>query len=170
MKTTAVGHRSLEKVTAMGAKLGDAAVVKQNRRTLSQWRAWLPGWIAQTARYGVVGVGISLLYSGLTVFFVSGLGIASVLASLGSFVIALPISYFSHWAITFQRRHRFSDGWQRFAVLSAVGFTVAVPGMYVVTNVLNWSYLIGIAFSWVLVPMINYTLLQLWVFSHRRAT
>jgi putative flippase GtrA len=153
---------------AMGVKSGDSAA-KEGGRTFRQWRVWLPGWIAQTARYGVVGVCVSLLYSGLVIFLVSGLGVDSVLASLGSFGVVLPVSYLGHWAITFQRQHRFSAGWQRFAVLSAVGFTVAVPGMYVVTNVLRWSYLIGIAFSWVLVPMINYALLQLWVFRHRRA-
>ena len=138
---------------------------------LGRWREWLPGFILQTARYGAVGVSVALLYTGLVIFFVNRTAIAEPdLASLCGYVIAVPFSYLGHWAITFQRRHRFLEGWRRFAALNVSSFIVAVPGMHLVTHVLGWSYLIGIAFSWFVAPLFNYTVLQLWVFSHRRAS
>jgi putative flippase GtrA len=154
---------------AEGAGPGAAVSPRGSMAKIAAWRDWLPGFIAQTARYGVVGVGNATLYSVLVYVFVQRVGIDPDLASLYAFFIALPIGYVGHWAITFQRKHRFIDGWQRFIALSAVSFTVVVPGMHLVTHILNLSYLFGIAAAWVVAPSINYAVLQLWVFSHRRA-
>jgi putative flippase GtrA len=139
-------------------------------RLLATWREWLPSFIARTARYGAVGVGMASLFSGLTIFFKEKAGVTEPdLASFLGFIIALPIGYVAHWAITFQRKHGFFEAWQRFAVLNAISFIVAVPGMHVVTHVFDWDYRIGIAMTWVVSPAINYVVLQLWVFSHRRS-
>jgi|GEM_PF-5127816 putative flippase GtrA len=156
----------------MGIDPGDGgAAPRRGAGMLESWRHWLPLFIAQTVRYGAVGVCVASLYTALVILFVNRLGNGEPdLAALCAFAIALPFSYLGHWAITFQRRHRFSANWQRFAVLNAISFTVAVPGMHLVTHVLGWSYYVGIAFSWFLAPLINYTVLQLWVFSHRRAS
>lgn len=138
-------------------------------RLLATWREWLPGFVARTARYGVVGVAMASLYSALVIFFYNFAGVAEPdLASFLGFIIALPIGYVAHWAITFQRTHGFFEAWQRFAVLNAISFMVAVPGMHIVTHIFGWSYLVGIGMSWVVAPSINYVVLQLWVFSHRR--
>ena len=133
------------------------------------WRLWLPGFIAQTMRYGAVGVVASAIYTAITVFCREWAGFDPMLASLAGFVVSAPCSYLGHWAITFGRRHGFRQNLQRFAALSVTSFIVAVPGMGLVADILHWSYLIGIAFSCFIAPLINYTILQLWVFSHRRA-
>jgi putative flippase GtrA len=133
------------------------------------WRIWLPGFIAQTMRYGAVGVAASLIYTAVTILCREWAGFDPVLASLSGFLVSAPFSYLGHWAITFSRRHRFLQNLKRFAALSVTSFIVAVPGMGLVADILHWSYLIGIAFSCCVAPLINYTILQLWVFSHRRA-
>jgi len=153
----------------MGVDPGGAAAPRSVARMVSTWRDWLPAFLARTARYGAVGVCMASFYSVLVIVFHEKAGLDPVPASLFSFLIVLPFGYLGHWAITFQRRHRFLEGWQRFAVLNAISFTVAVPGMELVTRVLGWTYLIGIAMAWVVSPSINYIVLQLWVFSHRRA-
>jgi putative flippase GtrA len=133
-------------------------------------REWLRPFILRTARYGVVGVTIASLYSGLVILFQEWIRLGDPdLASLAAFCIALPVGYVGHWAITFERAHRFGEGWRRFLLLNLASFFVAVPGMHLVTHVLGLSYLVGIAATWVVAPSINYVALQLWVFSHRRA-
>jgi putative flippase GtrA len=154
----------------MGIDPGDTAAPRRGIRTLGQWRDWLPGFVLQTARYGAVGVAVTMLYSGLVIFFKEEAGVAEPdLASLFAFIIAVPFSYLGHWGITFQRRHRFLDGWQRFVALNVASFIAVIAAMHLVTHVLGWDYRIGIALSCVVAPMINYIVLQLWVFSHRRA-
>jgi putative flippase GtrA len=161
----------VREVDAMGIEPDSDVPAHGVSHLIGRWREWLPGFIAQTARYGAVGVVVTLIYTGLVIFFVDGIGLGDPdLASLFGFAIALPLSYLGHWGITFQRRHRLLDGWQRFAAMSTISFVVAVPGMHLVTHILGWSYLIGLAANWVVAPSINYVVLQLWVFSHRRAS
>jgi putative flippase GtrA len=163
-----VFYRGCRGVAAMGV---DPAGTAAPRRALDHWRGWLPGFIYQTARYGAVGVAVTLLYSGLVIFFKETAGVAEPdLASLFAFVIAVPFSYLGHWGITFQRRHRFLEGWQRFVALNITSFIAVIAAMHLVTHVLDWDYRIGIAISCVVAPVINYIVLQLWVFSHRRAS
>jgi len=154
----------------MGVDPGGAGVLHRGTRRLATWREWLPAFIARTVRYGAVGIVVATLYTVLVIFFHEGAGVGEPdLASLLGFFLAMPVSYLGHWAITFQRRHRFLEGWQRFLGLNVISFIVAVPGMHLVTHIFGWSYLIGIALSWVVAPSINYIVLQLWVFSHSRA-
>jgi len=147
---------------AEGAGSGVAAKI-------AQWRDWLPGFIFQTARYGMVGVANASFYTFLVLAFVQGGGYDPDWAALFGFCIALPIGYLGHWGITFQAKHRFFDGWQRFAVMSVISFLVVVPGMHLVTHILDLPYGFGIAAAWVVSPAINYAALQLWVFTHRTA-
>jgi putative flippase GtrA len=165
-----LGTDSLKR-EALGADVAEPAGGSPTfMRLLATWRQWLPAFIARTARYGAVGGAMASLFTALTIFFHEVAGVTEPdLASFLGFVIALPIGYVAHWAITFQRKHGFFEAWQRFAVLNAISFIVAVPGMHLVTHVFGLSYLIGIAMSWVVSPSINYIVLQLWVFSHRRA-
>jgi putative flippase GtrA len=153
----------------MGVEPGGAAASRSVTGLVRTWRDWLPAFLARTARYGAVGICMASFYSILVIVFHEKAGLDPDPASLLAFGIVLPFGYLGHWAITFQRRHRFLEGWQRFVVLNAISFTVAVPGMHLVTHVLGWTYLIGIAMAWVVSPAINYIVLQLWVFSHRRA-
>jgi putative flippase GtrA len=136
---------------------------------IAAWRRWLPGFIYQTARYGAVGVFNALLYTGLVATFVKGAGWDPDWAAFGAFCIVVPIGYLGHWGITFQGRHRFSHGWQRFAVMNVISFFVAVPGMHLITHSFQQSFWLGIAPAWIVSPAINYVVLQLWVFTHRTA-
>jgi putative flippase GtrA len=136
---------------------------------IAAWRRWLPGFIFQTARYGVVGVFNATLYTCLVYGFVTWAGWDPDWASLCGFCIALPVGYLGHWGITFQGKHRFFDGWQRFAVMNVISFIVVVWGMHLMTHNFRLSYWFGIAVAWVLSPAINYIVLQLWVFTHRTA-
>src|SRR5215469_16468566 len=123
-------------MAAMGVDPGATTVLQRGTRMLAAWREWLHAFIARTARYGVVWVIVASFYSALVIYFREGAGVREPhLGSLYGFLIALPFGYLGHWGFTFQRRHRFLEGWQRFAAMNAVSFVVAVPGMHLVTHV-----------------------------------
>jgi hypothetical protein len=37
--------------------------------------------------------------------------------------------------------------------------------MHIIVNVLSWSYLLGIVWTWIVVPLTNYLALRTWVFG-----
>jgi putative flippase GtrA len=116
-------------------------------------------------RYSAVGIGVSLLYSGLVVVALGPLNFRSPsAASLVAFLLVLPVSFYAHQVISFHDAGR--DGRQpyRFAVIAVTSFVLAVGGMHLVTEVWKLHYLFGIALAWILIPTTNFLINSLWVF------
>jgi putative flippase GtrA len=116
-------------------------------------------------RYGAVGIGVSLLYSGLVVVAVDFLGFRSpTAASLIAFVVVLPVSFYVHQVISFHDSDRDGRQLYRFAVIVVTSFIFAVGGMKLVTDVWQLHYLFGIALVWFLIPIVNFMINSFWVF------
>lgn len=116
-------------------------------------------------RYGVVGLVISIAYSLVVVLIVGQFHMRNATeASALAFILVQPIAYFAHRHVTFSDAAR--DPFQplRFAVTTVSTFLVAIGGMYVATDMLGRSYLLGIALNWALIPAINFLIYLLWVF------
>ena len=129
-----------------------------------------PAPFRRLLRYGCVGVGVSVFYSLLVVACViPPLALEPTLASAIAFVVALPVGWFAHRAFSFADRPR--DRFQpiRFAAATGSSFAAAVGGMYCITRVAGHSYLLGIAWNWMVIPATNFLLYLLWVFRERRA-
>jgi putative flippase GtrA len=121
--------------------------------------------LARVLRYGLVGLVISILYSILVIIAVTWLHVSNATeASALVFVAVQPIAYFAHRSITFFDAPR--DPFQpwRFAVTTGSTFLIAIGGMYVVTDMLGRSYLVGIALNWALIPAGNFLIYLVWVF------
>jgi putative flippase GtrA len=122
-------------------------------------------FLGRLARYGGVGVGVSLFYT-LAVIACVHLWppIGPTLASVIAFIITVPIAYFAHGNISFFDNQR--DAFQplRFAVTTAASFVLAVGGMYWITDIAGRSFLLGIAWTWLIIPAVNFVVYVLWVF------
>ena len=121
--------------------------------------------------YGCVGVAVSLFYSLAIVFFLWLLHpISPTMSSILAFLITLPLAYLSHSRFTFSDRS--SDAFQplRFALSTAASFVISTGGMYWITEVANRSYLLGIAWTWLMIPAMNLSIYMLWVFRATRDT
>jgi putative flippase GtrA len=121
--------------------------------------------LRRVARYGGVGLAVSLFYTFAViacVHFWPPLG--PTLASVIAFIVTLPISYFAHRNISFFDAQR--DGFQplRFAVTTAASFVLAVGGMYWITEIAGRDFLIGIVWTWLVIPAVNFAVYLLWVF------
>jgi putative flippase GtrA len=121
----------------------------------------------RVVRYIVVGGGVTLFYSLLTVALVSGRLVndptaASAMASL----ISLPLSFLVHRRFTYADAGSDRSQWQRFVTIAASNFAFTVASMKAV-DLLHWPYWIGLVAGWVVIPMLNYTINALWVFRTR---
>lgn len=132
----------------------------------------ISGLLPRVLRYGAVGLAISLIYS-LTVIAAMHVlrPIGPTMASILAFGVVLPFSWLAHGRISFGDRPR--DRFQpiRFALSTAASFAIAVGGMYWITAVAGRSYLLGIAWNWLIIPAANFVAYMFWVFRtgwHRR--
>ena len=128
-------------------------------------RCTTPAFLRRVGRYGCVGLAVSLFYSLAVIaclHFWPPIG--PTLASVIAFTVTLPIAYIAHRNISFSDRQR--DGFQplRFAVTTATSFVLAVGGMYWITEIAGRSFLLGIAWTWLIIPAVNFVVYMLWVF------
>ena len=122
---------------------------------------------ARVLRYGMVGLAVSLVHSLMIVACVYLLApLSPTIASAVSFVILLPLTYVVHRDITFADRAGDRFQFLRFATTTASSFTIAIGGMYVITELLHRSYLLGIAWNWLAIPGVNFLVFMIWVFRH----
>lgn len=107
--------------------------------------------------YGCVGVGVSLFYSFAVVAFVHLFyPLSPTIASIVAFGTTLPVAYFAHARISFADRAYDTFQPLRFALLTAASFVVSIGGMYWITEIAGRSYLLGIAWSWFIIPLMNF--------------
>jgi putative flippase GtrA len=125
--------------------------------------------IGQIARYGLVGGVAALVYSSSVVILMEWVKLGSaLLAGALGFVIAMIVSYLGHSLFTFRRILPIWDT-LKFALVTTTSFLVSLAGMHVVVNILSWSYLVGILWTWIVVPVTNYLALRTWVFGKRQS-
>lgn len=128
------------------------------------WRAAL----GRLLRYGLVGGGMSLLFSALVAAMV-WLGLDPVLASALAFMLVLIPGFLAHRAVTFGDRARHPAQISRFFITNASAFCLAIGGMYAITHILHLSYVYGIVWNFLAIPLVNYGILSVWVFRARQA-
>lgn len=134
-------------------------------------RPEIPQWLSvrllrQFLRYGIVGISVSVLYSLTVIVLVSFLQLLRPpIASVVAFFCVMPVGFLSHRHYSFaSKEHPAGQVW-RFVATNVSSFLVSVGGMYVVTDILQISYLFGIAWAWVAVPAVNFLIYLFWVFG-----
>ena len=128
-----------------------------------------PALFRRVLRYGCVGVAVSLVYSLAVIACMQVLSpISPTVASIVGFVIVVPVAYLAHGWVSFSDRPFDTFQPLRFAVSTTTSFIVAVGGMYWITEIAGRSYLLGIAWNWLIIPAMNFSLYMLWVFRAGR--
>jgi putative flippase GtrA len=125
--------------------------------------------LRRVLRYGCAGIAISLLYSLAVIACVRVLHpISPTIASIIAFIIIVPVAYLAHGRVSFSDRPYDTFQPLRFAVSTTASFTVAVGGMYWITEIAGHSYLLGIAWNWLMIPTMNFLTYMFWVFRAAR--
>jgi putative flippase GtrA len=121
--------------------------------------------LGKTWRYALVGVSVSILYSLTVIALVDGLGVTRpTYASVVAFLAVSPVSYVMQGRFAFRDAARDPSQPFRFAVMAASSFAAATAAMYLVTETLAWSYLVGIFINWIVIPVVNLFINLVWVF------
>ena len=88
-------------------------------------------------------------------------------ASAG-YAFALPFSYLGHKLFTFRSRGAHHDELPRFVVAAIIGLSISASVPELAVRQWHAPPWVGYLAACVAVPVLNYMVLWLWVFAHRR--
>lgn len=119
------------------------------------------------SRFAIVGLASTGLYAVLALASEQWLGMTAIVASVAAYAVATIFSYLGQKFVTFRSggAHR-SEG-PRFLALTALGFAIATA-LPAIGQQLNLPTIVPVALTCVLVPLINFFVLDRWVFAARR--
>ncbi|WP_164893037.1 GtrA family protein [Mesorhizobium sp. M7A.F.Ca.US.010.02.1.1] len=122
------------------------------------------------ARFGLVGIAATILYAALAAAFSKSerLGFTPIQASLGAYAAATLFSYLAHKYLTFVSGRSHRTEVPRFLLLAATGFAIAYGAPAFMTVKLGLPLVIPVLITCLLVPAINFFVLDRWVFADRR--
>lgn len=123
--------------------------------------------LALLSRFALIGVGATLLYAVLALLMSDAL--PPVPASLAAYAVATAFSYLGHKFVTFVSEGAHRTEMPRFLVLTLAGFGIATALPAVLTSMLGWPPAIAVLLTCVLVPAVNFFVLDRWVFARRAA-
>ena len=118
------------------------------------------------SRFALVGLASTGLYFVLALLFAQGFGIGSIAASVGAYALATVFSYLAQKFVTFRSAGAHRAELPRFLALTVLGFGIATA-LPALGDALGWPSIVPFAATCILVPLINFLLLDRWVFARR---
>jgi putative flippase GtrA len=115
-------------------------------------------------RYGGVGGVVTILYSGLTGLFVELLNAPAIFASIGAFLLVLPAAYWGHREVSFRDNARGDCQLRRFVITMSAAFLASSLSVLILVNGLGAHYGFALLVTMVMVPLVNFLILDQWVF------
>ena len=119
-------------------------------------------------RFASVGVVNGIIYGVFTSFFVSRFGLDGKIASVLGYLTTIPFAFYAHRSYTFGSRGAVNLEFRRFVITQAIGLLVSLFAMATIIDYFELHYSIGIIVAVVLVPIVNFLVLNTWVFSTRK--
>lgn len=125
--------------------------------------------VRQIAIFGMIGLTNTLAYFVLANVLHSFAGVDQAAVSYGAYIILVPVSFLAHRRLTFASKGRASVEWIKFCFVQAGNLLiiscVTIVARY--TEAPAWSSFAAIS---ILIPALNFVMLQLWVFTRRSAS
>lgn len=121
------------------------------------------------ARFGLVGIAATILYAALAAAFAKWerIGFTPIRASIAAYAAAALFSYLAHKSVTFVSSGSHRSEAPRFLLLAATGLAVAYGAPALLTVKLGLPLIIPVLATCLLVPAINFLVLDRWVFTKR---
>lgn len=115
-------------------------------------------------RFAMVGAGVGLCYVLLYLSFLA-LGLFQPLANLAAFLAAVLLQYVAQTSWTFRRPLGLPNQISRFLFTISIGLLVSALITGKIGLALNWPDWISAVVVTVVLPLQNYLLFRVWVFS-----
>ncbi|MEL7349081.1 MAG: GtrA family protein [Pseudomonadota bacterium] len=137
---------------------------RERLTTPSRQRLVSEGW--RIMRFGAVGIAATLTHLGVLFGLVELAGVAPSLANPIAVALAVPVSYFGHYHLTFGATQAHGQTMMRFAVV-ALSTLVVSQACILGVRALGGPYQIAVPLFLVLAPLVNYVLFGKLVFRRR---
>ena len=119
-------------------------------------------------RFGLVGLASGLMFILVTHYLVSFLGVDPKIAAVFGYCAAIPFNFVANRCFSFRSSGSTLPEAIRFLVMHGVGIAGAYGLMVVFVDLLGWSHLLPAAFAVFVVPVLNFFILNTWVFVRQR--
>jgi putative flippase GtrA len=122
--------------------------------------------LAQAARFGVVGLGATLVHVLVYAGLIELLGTAPLLANALGFATAVNVSFIGHrhWTFSDQRQARAQHSLARFWVVALLGFALNTLFVWLVTGPLGLAYGWAIPLIAGVTPLLTFVSSRVWAF------
>lgn len=115
-------------------------------------------------RFLTVGFASMIVYSVSVLVLIRFFGMVAEMASLTGYAVAIPMSFIGHRHITFRSDGHVSGEFLRFIVVHLAGMLCSYYSMIFATETLRMSYWIGMLLCIGGVTVINFIIMNGWVF------
>lgn len=123
------------------------------------------GLFRQGLRFVVVGLSATLIYAIVAWLLTHFTNWRTALCSLIAFFISGAFSYLGHRLFTFRSRDSVARTAGRFAGVNLLAYCVAGAIPWVVSDIFGFAAIISIALVCIVIPVMNFALLNLFVFK-----
>ena len=115
-------------------------------------------------RFGMVGALSGAVFAGVTILFATSLDFGPKLASVAGYVASMPLNFVGNRRFSFRSSNRLLGDLVRFIVVHACNIFLTTSAMSVVVDFLGLHYVFGVLAAVVLVPCVNFAIMNWWVF------
>ena len=119
-------------------------------------------------RFGLVGLISTLVYVVAATILVHWTALPTLLINAVAFVASGAWGYLGHYYVTFRSDASHRTSFVKFFVLAAIGYAFS-NGVILLDQHFGVSPDLGTGFIAVTMPVLNFVLMQLWVFASGRA-
>jgi len=115
-------------------------------------------------RFSFTGAGATALYAVLSMLLHWVWHIPAMAASFLAYCAAAVFSYLGHYHFTFRSRRRHDAAIPVFGIVTALGYTIALASPWLFVQQLHWPMFTAVIFTSLVVPALNFLLLNRLVF------
>lgn len=121
--------------------------------------------IRQGARFGLVGLGATLVHLAVAWIASHWIGLGDYIANGAGFVVAFWVSYFGHSHWTFEQERRDRRSLLRFVVVALLGYAMSNVIVWLVTDVFEASFDMALVAILFVVPPTTWIISRIWAFA-----
>jgi len=120
--------------------------------------------VARAVKFGVVGVGATVIHCAMVILLVQGPAWDPVAATVPAFILAFLFSYRLNHGWTFQASGRHRRHLIRFAAVTLGVLACNLAIMHILVERLGYSYLVALGVVIIVMPLVSFVLNAQWAF------